>query len=209
MKKILGLATIVATALILVSPVYADTLYRQLQLGMSGSDVTSLQVFLAKDPSIYPQGLVTGYFGVLTRAAVSNFQARNGIAVVGRVGPITMAAINAQMGGATGADIYAPTIGSISVSTSNNGATINWNTSENSTAVVYYSTSPIPMTESSATTGVVIGGNNLQVNSDFRSSHTAVITGLSSNTTYYYVLYVRDANGNESITWPATFQTSL
>ena len=27
----------------------------------------------------YPQGLVTGYYGALTQAAVQNFQAKNGI----------------------------------------------------------------------------------------------------------------------------------
>jgi len=62
----------------------AATLTRQLELGMRGDDVSSLQTFLAQDVTIYPQGLVTGYFGSLTKSAVSNFQARNGISTVGR-----------------------------------------------------------------------------------------------------------------------------
>src|SRR6185436_11962914 len=85
-------ASLAMVALPLVAS--AATLDRQLEFGMSGSDVSTLQTFLALDTSIYPQGLVTGYFGPLTRAAVINFQAKNGIATVGRVGPITLVALN-------------------------------------------------------------------------------------------------------------------
>lgn len=45
-----------------------------LRFGMSNSDVTRLQTLLAQDPSLYPEGLVTGYFGTLTRQAVIRFQ---------------------------------------------------------------------------------------------------------------------------------------
>jgi peptidoglycan hydrolase-like protein with peptidoglycan-binding domain len=182
----------------------AQVLTRQLQQGMSGSDVSALQTFLAKDQTIYPQGLVTGYFGTLTTSAVSNFQAKNGIATVGRVGPVTLAAINLQMNG----DMVSPTFYNINVSANSNSATFSWNTNENSTAVIYYGTSFQNMTESSATTGVSIGGSSSLVNSNFQTSHTATITSLSANTTYYYVLYVKDAAGNESVTWPSTFSTS-
>lgn len=85
----------------------ADTLYRELQVGMSGSDVSSLQAFLAKDKSLYPQGQVTGYFGLLTKKAVLNFQSRNGIQVVGRVGPITLKSINAQINNVNSVDMNA------------------------------------------------------------------------------------------------------
>jgi acid phosphatase family membrane protein YuiD len=102
----------------------------------------------------------------------------------------------------------APSINSVIVSTTNNSATIGWNTNENASAVVYYSPSPIPMTEGSATTRALIGGSSILANTDMRSSHSAVIPSLSANTTYYYVLYVRDINGNESISWPETFRTN-
>ena len=111
----------------------AATLTRELQVGSTGQDVSDLQIFLAKDATIYPQGLVTGYFGLLTKAAVSNFQARNGISVVGRVGPITLAAINAQMNG----DTRSPMIGSLNVTVSSNSATLNWNTNENQYCRIY------------------------------------------------------------------------
>lgn len=40
----------------------------------SGDKVELLQTWLAKDPEIYPEGLVTGWFGPLTEAAVIRFQ---------------------------------------------------------------------------------------------------------------------------------------
>lgn len=185
-------------------------LTRQLQLGMSGTDVSDLQRFLATDTSLYPQGLITGYFGSLTQAAVSRFQARNGIAVVGRVGPLTLAAINAQMntGGISGVDINAPFIYGLSTSVTNNSATMNWNTSEGAIATIYYSTAPLPMTESSATTPVFIGGNGVPVHTNFQMSHGGTLSGLQSDTTYYYTVYARDNAGNESLVWPLTFHTN-
>lgn len=196
---------------LVVSPLIAsaDMLTRQLQLGMRGSDVSSLQMFLAQDNTIYPQGLVTGYFGSLTKSAVSNFQARNGISTVGRVGPQTLAVINSQMAGGTVSSSNQRIIGQLSLSTSNNQASMSWNTSEGTTAAVYYSTSPLTLTEASDFTPFTISGGSMVVlNSDLRTSHSGTITGLNNNTTYYYVVYVKDAQGNESITLPATFQTT-
>ena len=69
-------------------------LTRQLQEGMQGNDVQALQQMLATDPEIYPEGLVTGYFGSMTKRAVQKFQQRAGIDQVGRVGPQTLARIN-------------------------------------------------------------------------------------------------------------------
>ena len=43
----------------------------------TGGDVTRLQRFLAGDPSIYPEGRITGYYGSLTVAAVKRFQERD------------------------------------------------------------------------------------------------------------------------------------
>jgi hypothetical protein len=48
---------------------------RNLRYGMRGSDVKCLQeVLKIKEPEIYPEGLVTGYFGPLTLRAVIKFQ---------------------------------------------------------------------------------------------------------------------------------------
>ncbi len=209
MKKSLLMKVLALT--LAVSPLFASAamLTRQLQLGMSGADVSSLQAFLAQDPTIYPQGLVTGYFGSLTRAAVIKFQARNGISTVGRVGPQTLAFINSLMGGTT-SSTNVRVIGQVGLTAANNQVTMSWNTAVGTTATVYYSTSPLTLTEATDFTPFTIsGGNSVVLNSDLRTSHSGTITGLNSNSTYYYVIYARDAQGNESITLPSTFQTSI
>lgn len=57
-----------------------------MNVGSRGSDVTSLQQFLNIDS--------TGYFGKLTKQAVTDFQAKNDIEQLGFVGPRTRAALN-------------------------------------------------------------------------------------------------------------------
>ena len=47
---------------------------RALKLGSKGKDVENLQRCLAKYPSLYPEGKITGYFGRKTKAAVIRFQ---------------------------------------------------------------------------------------------------------------------------------------
>ena len=45
-----------------------------LKVGSRGTEVTALQTCLARDPEIYPEGKITGYFGSQTKAAVIRFQ---------------------------------------------------------------------------------------------------------------------------------------
>ncbi len=79
------------------SPVSMITKF--LALGMSDPEVALLQNWLKTLPSIYPQGLVSGYFGSLTQSAVMRYQASKGILQTGAVGPLTRAALNAQFAG--------------------------------------------------------------------------------------------------------------
>jgi len=75
---------------------------RSLKLGSSGDDVRRLQQFLARDPSIYPEGTASGYYGPLTEAAVKRWQTKYNIVSTGTpsstgygvVGPRTAAAIS-------------------------------------------------------------------------------------------------------------------
>lgn len=69
---------------------------RTLQVGTTGEDVSLLQRWLAQDAVVYPEGLVTGYFGQLTLSAVQRFQLRygvvgEGVPGYGIVGPKTRA----------------------------------------------------------------------------------------------------------------------
>jgi hypothetical protein len=207
MKKILGTGTIVAGALVLGFTTFAHAalLTRQLDLGMTGSDVGSLQTFLAQDQTIYPQGLVTSYFGSLTASAVSNFQARNNIPTAGRVGPVTLVAINAQMQGGIASDSNSPVISNVSLSANSNTAFLHWSTSTQATGKVYYSTSPMPATESLY--DVAINGNIAMTDAMLHSTQDVTISNLQSHTTYYYIVYTKDAAGNVQVTWPTTFMT--
>ncbi len=70
-----------------------------LKYGMSHEQVRSLQAIMAKDPSVYPEGIVSGYFGQLTLNAVRKFQLKYGITTpqvigYGIVGPATRAKLN-------------------------------------------------------------------------------------------------------------------
>lgn len=214
-KRLLALSITASLSLFIFGFAFtanAATLTRSLELGMSGADVSALQTYLAKDPVIYQSGLITGYFGQLTKAAVERFQTAQGIVRsgtpattgYGRVGPVTIAALNTLMNG----DSTSPSINSVNVNVTNNSSSLSWNTNENSSSVLYYATSPMYMIEGSATTGVTIGGSSVLVNTYLQASHSTTLSNLSSNTTYYYVIYVRDGFGNESITWPATFRTN-
>lgn len=99
------LSTAAAVALMVMVPAVlsaeALAITRTLSLGSRGDEVSALQTLLAGDPIIYPEGLVTGYFGPLTRAAIQRFQASEGIVWngdetstgLGLVGPRTRAAL--------------------------------------------------------------------------------------------------------------------
>lgn len=216
-RFLLEAGIILSAAVIISTPLFAnaETLNRQLEIGMNGSDVSVLQTFLALDKTIYPQGLVTGYFGPLTKSAVSNFQARNGISTVGRVGPITLSALNAQMVGgiSVGADLVAPLITSLNITTTNTSASVSWNTDSLARGKVYYSTSPIMLSNTFEQTGIHsvepgVSGILAQNDGASKTYHNVNINGLSPNTRYYYLVEVLDSSNNASITSPSSFYTN-
>lgn len=182
------------------------TISSQLDLGESGTDVTSLQGFFADNSAIYPEGLVTGYFGGLTQAAVKRFQAQYGLDQIGRVGPMTRDKINTLItqGGWVVSDISGPWIYSVAKSLTTTSATFTWNTNELATAKVFYSTNPITMNEGDinsvgfgATNGLTVGNDGIA-----RASQQVTISNLSPNTKYYYVLVSTDLKGNVSVYGP-------
>lgn len=73
------------------------SLVSSLSLGSQGDQVSVLQALLAANPNIYPEGLITGYFGQLTEQAVKRFQKDNGLEQVGVVGPQTREKLNLDM----------------------------------------------------------------------------------------------------------------
>ena len=83
---------------------------RVLKLGSSGDDVSRLQRFLATNPGVYPEGMITGYYGALTEAAVKRWQVKYNIVSSGTAdttgygvtGPRTAAAISLQCSTSSG-----------------------------------------------------------------------------------------------------------
>jgi peptidoglycan hydrolase-like protein with peptidoglycan-binding domain len=208
----------------LMSTAYAaDPITAQLDFGARGTNVTNLQAFFATNPAIYPEGMVTGYYGALTRAAVMRFQATYGIVSsgtaattgYGRVGPTTLARINQLMasgwGNTPSMDASGPALYSVAHAVGQTSNTITWITSESATSRIYYSTSPVKFNEGGensagfgATTGQVASAD-----SNLRTSHQISLTGLLPNTVYYYTLASTDASGNVSLYGPNnTFRTN-
>ena len=203
-------AAIAAAAIIFMSVPFmarAEVLTRQLHIGMSGSDVTALQTFLAADPTLYPQGLVTGYYGSLTAAAVSRFQTRNGISAVGRVGPQTLPVLNAQMANGTVVSTGGAILSNTNVSIGTNNATVSFNTNEAVRASVFYSASPLNVSETPNDV-VVSGASVASTDSTMTTSKAIAISGLQANTTYYYMVYTTDASGNVTVSSPTFFHTN-
>jgi peptidoglycan hydrolase-like protein with peptidoglycan-binding domain len=181
----------------------------QLDFGERGAEVTELQTFLAQYPTIYPEGLITGYFGPLTQAAVKRFQCQFNIVCsgtpsttgYGRVGPTTRATINNIMTGGTGGpipDVNSPIMSAPTIITGTSTTTISWTTDEDAWSRVMYSTTfPFLYATASTTPDPTIDKTSI-VN----------LTGLNASTTYYYTRESRDFYSN--VTWSlpsATFQT--
>lgn len=207
----IGIVAALVLSVVLPNRAQADILFRELDRGMSGADVSTLQTFLATDITIYPQGLVTGFFGPLTFSAVSNFQSRNGIATVGRVGPITLAAINRLSGSIGGSsDVNAPAITVVTLGSSTSSISVAWTTNEETMSTLYYSASPISLTESQTGNPYSVSVTGIAVqsaNAGLSRSHNVNVQNLQANTTYYYAVRAADQAGNVSVTWPSSVLT--
>lgn len=208
---VLGIVALVFTG----TAMAATTITSTLDFGDRGANVTSLQQYLAMDSTIYPEGLVTGYFGSLTESAVERFQCRQNIVCAGtpestgygRVGPRTLAALNAAITGGSVSDSSAPIMSRPVISTTTGSATIMWTSNELARGTVHYSPSPLPMLEGSPTGPAVMGGQPISEVS-FGLTHNINVAGLAPNTSYFYALKSEDVNGNVTYSWPTVFVTA-
>lgn len=176
-----------------------------LSVGSSGADVTSLQQFLAESPSIYPEGLVTGYYGLLTRAAVTRLQIAYNIDPVGQVGPITRNLINNIINSGKHLDVNAPIIMNFAISTSGTTATLSWNTNQPATGEVYYGVNSLSSTETAANFVPPYISGQVVANSSYGNSQQVTLTGLTSGTTYHYIAESVDQSGNVMVTTQGAF----
>jgi peptidoglycan hydrolase-like protein with peptidoglycan-binding domain len=179
----------------------------QLNFGARGTEVTNLQTFLASNYNVYPQALVTGYYGSLTRDAVSQFQIGYGLSPVGRVGSQTLIALNSLIDSGKNIDVSAPYISGAKSVVSGRTAYISWNTNENTRSKLFYDNKAISMLESTqAKTEPTISGA-MMVDSVFGTAKSLTLQNLQPVTVYYYVIESIDDAGNVSVTMPQTFIT--
>jgi len=196
---------------------------KQLRIGMSGEDVRLLQEFLATDPEIYPEGLITGYFGRLTEMAVKRFQKKMCVEQVGMVGPKTLSKINELLTEGAGKsgkippglliapgiqkklcatstpDTIAPVISDVmATSTTASTTQIKWLTNELANSKVWYSTST-PVTATSSTPSVS--------SSDYVLEHSLLLSDLTASTTYHYLVTSIDKSGNTATSEEESFTT--
>lgn len=213
-KKIGFVSSIALLVAFTLTPAFAYTMVQsQLDLGETNSDVTSLQTFFKDNSAIYPEGLVTGYFGSLTKSAVMRFQAQYGLDQVGRVGPMTRDKINDLIttGGWTMADISGPAFFNVIRSQTSNSSTFTFNTNEGTNVRVVYNTSPQMFNEGDIHSNGfgAIGGYSVSDTNGMNTSHSVTVSNLNSNTTYYYTVIATDASGNVSVWGPNnTFRTN-
>lgn len=210
-------ATLLVASLFAASAEAAIT--SSLDFGDRGANVTELQTYLATNASIYPSGLVTGYFGPLTRAAVERFQTAQGIVSsgtpestgYGRVGPTTMARINSLLGGSTNNVSWdtVPVMTTPLVSKTNTTATFQWSTNEITTGQVFWSTSPLSFDEATGPRQQPYVSGTLALDAGgMQTNHTVTVSNLQSNTVYYYLVRAIDNVGNVTIVWPQSFRTN-
>lgn len=211
------MALILVTSFFGIKSVHA-MIVSQLDLGSTGSQVTELQTYLATNASIYPSGLTTGYFGPLTQAAVQRFQVAQGIVSAGtpsttgygRVGPSTMARINALQGTPTANNQTwdtVPVLSPLTINTTNNSATFSWTTNEPTQGQVYSDTTFLRSDEATGPGQNPYVSGVLSFDSAGQTVHAITVQNLQPNTLYYFLTRSIDNVGNITMTWPSTFQT--
>lgn len=207
---VFAIAILVCSAFAIANAQSVSSIATQLELGDSGPGVSALQTFLAADAAVYPEGLVTGYYGALTEAAVERYQCKNGIVCqgdaastgYGRAGPSTLAKIQSQQGTSGGGvslppvgfptllDISAPILSQPTSAIVGTTASIHWTTNELAHSRVRYATVPPALSQASFDAMASVYDPTFDTSSD------VTLSGLLPHTTYHYVIESDDAVGN-------------
>ena len=107
--------------------------------------------------------------------------------------------INGTSTASTTPDTTAPRISKVSVSVGTTTASVSWRTNEKASSKFYYgTTSPLSITATSTTTFS---------DAVFRKDHSVALPGLTSSTTYYFILSGSDSSGNATTSAQASFMT--
>jgi peptidoglycan hydrolase-like protein with peptidoglycan-binding domain len=144
-----------------------------LSQGVRSEEVKTLQILLAKDSHIYPEGYVTGYYGALTSAAVVRFTSKQG-----------KPSLSVE-------SIGVPRIFGIAATTTDTTMTIVWKTGVPTSAKIWWG-SPGPL-DAERMTPVSTPA--------FSEDHRAIFSGIIyASTTYAFIIAASDKDGNTSTT---------
>ena len=153
---------------------------RELGVGSTGDDVKFLQKFLAAMPDLYPEKLVTGYYGSLTKKAVEKFQKKYVLTINGRLDASTYKKINERW-----AADNTPIISAMKSQTLGpTGVLVSWKTDQPATTKIFYSNSALPEGKT-----LVISDSHLSLD------HAIEINHLTNSTTYYYTAVSGNSTG--------------
>lgn len=199
---------------------HAATIDTQLDFGSRGQEVTDLQTYLSTNINWYPSGLVTGYFGSLTQGGVQKFQTSEGIVSsgtpastgYGRVGPTTMAHLNAAMNPGNqqpSAFNTVPVLSTMAIQRNATSATFSWTTNEPTLGQIYWSTNSIQTDEATGPGQTPFISGTLATDGGIRTTvHSITVSNLQPNTMYHYAMRSIDAQGEMSVMLDNTFQTT-
>lgn len=169
---------------------------KNLSLGSSGSDVISLQQLLVSQGFLaMPPGVAMGYYGNLTKSAVSRWQAEHGVSTTGVWGPLSRelsqrqvktdiakneTATVTQTQTVAVSDNYPSTPGTPAASISSSQISLSWT----------------PSADKAGIKGYNIYRNGVRQNVSASNSYTD--TDLSPSTSYTYYVTAFDADGRVS-----------
>ena len=150
-----------AVGFLVVVPAFAQVAtYTQLngsttlKVGSRGADVSTLQSFMASGKDIYPSGLVTGYFGALTKNAVIQLQLAYDLVADGIAGLNTRNKVNSVIAIGQGMDVSAPIVYNLTVSPSGRNEYFTFTSNELVKTTIFYDVNPISWTDSNYAYGV-------------------------------------------------------
>lgn len=213
--KLYFVVGLLALGLVIVAllPTPADAAYTEvtsantLKVGSRGDSVIALQTFLASNADIYPAGIVSGYYGSLTTAAVKQFQLHYELDADGIAGPITKAKMNALIRANMGLDVYAPVLSNMVVTNTGTTTHISFASNEPVKASVWYDTGGLLLRNHSLVFGAPNAGGAMNVDATFGMNKNFSLPNLAPNTNYNYVVMAVDASGNITFTWPKVFRS--
>ena len=212
------------TSITITAPIFTKSLRK----GLKDVETENLQAFLKEFPDIYPEGLITGYYGELTERAVRKFQKKHGEDDDGIIGPKTRKLLNwriqellTQGAGNSGKIppglLHAPGIWKkIATSTPPVLDTtppvisdINATSITATTTSIIWTTSEVANSLISyATSSPITPENKTDVSdSNYVTNHDIDLMNLTASTTYYYMITSKDSSNNTATSTEYSFTT--